>query len=90
MLSLWLFGQTLNIFSEIGNDNAYRYCDKNGILIVEFANQKREAGLNIGEAALKLLLCVCAYSYDSMATIFGHCQLLWRWVLVPRAASLSE
>jgi len=51
MLSLWLFGQTLNIFSEIGMIMLIGIVTKNGILIVEFANQKREAGLNIGEAA---------------------------------------
>ena len=45
MLSLWLFGMTLNIFSEIGMIMLVGLVTKNGILIVEFANQKRKTGL---------------------------------------------
>jgi HAE1 family hydrophobic/amphiphilic exporter-1/multidrug efflux pump len=44
-LSLWIFGMTLNIFSEIGMIMLIGLVTKNGILIVEFANQRREAGL---------------------------------------------
>lgn len=44
VLSLKLFGQTLNIFSEIGIIMLIGLVTKNGILIVEFANQKRRAG----------------------------------------------
>lgn len=50
LLSLWLFGQTLNIFSEIGIIVLIGIVTKNGILIVEFANQKREQGLPILDA----------------------------------------
>jgi len=50
MLSLWVFGQTLNIFSEIGMIMLIGLVTKNGILIVEFANQKREQGMNKLEA----------------------------------------
>ncbi len=45
LLSLWLFNMTLNIFSEIGMIMLIGLVTKNGILIVEFANQKREHGL---------------------------------------------
>ena len=45
LLSLYLFKQTLNIFSEIGMIMLIGLVTKNGILIVEFANQKRENGL---------------------------------------------
>lgn len=45
VLSLWIFGQTLNIFSEIGMIMLIGLVTKNGILIVEFANKKRLAGL---------------------------------------------
>jgi hydrophobe/amphiphile efflux-1 (HAE1) family protein len=45
LISLWLFNQTLNIFSEIGMIMLIGLVTKNGILIVEFANQKREHGL---------------------------------------------
>lgn len=50
LLSLWLFGQTLNIFSEIGIIMLIGLVTKNGILIVEFANQKREEGMEMMEA----------------------------------------
>ncbi|MCG3150392.1 MAG: Efflux pump membrane transporter BepE [Verrucomicrobiae bacterium] len=43
--SLWLTGQTLNIFSQIGMIMLIGLVTKNGILIVEFANQQRELGL---------------------------------------------
>ncbi len=52
LLSLWLFGQTLNIFSEIGIIMLIGLVTKNGILIVEFANQKREAGEEKIEAVI--------------------------------------
>jgi len=45
LLSLFVFHQTLNIFSEIGMIMLIGLVTKNGILIVEFANQKRENGL---------------------------------------------
>lgn len=44
MFSLWLFGQTWNIFSQIGTIMLIGLVTKNGILIVEFANQLREQG----------------------------------------------
>ena len=43
-LSLWIFNQTLNIFSQIGMIMLIGLVTKNGILIVEFANQKLLAG----------------------------------------------
>jgi len=53
LLSLWIFNQTLNIFSQIGMIMLIGLVTKNGILIVEFANQKRETGLKIKEAVLE-------------------------------------
>jgi multidrug efflux pump len=44
LLSLWYFNQTLNIFSQIGIIMLVGLVTKNGILIVEFANQLREQG----------------------------------------------
>jgi HAE1 family hydrophobic/amphiphilic exporter-1/multidrug efflux pump len=52
-LSLRLFNQTLNIFSEIGMIMLVGLVTKNGILIVEFANQKREHGLSKRQAVLE-------------------------------------
>ncbi|MCX6203375.1 MAG: efflux RND transporter permease subunit [Bacteroidetes bacterium] len=53
LLCLWLFGQTLNIFSEIGIIMLIGLVTKNGILIVEFANKKREKGLELKAAVLE-------------------------------------
>lgn len=50
LLSLWYFNQTLNIFSQIGIIMLIGLVTKNGILIVEFANQLKEKGLSISEA----------------------------------------
>jgi multidrug efflux pump subunit AcrB len=49
-LSLWLFGQSWNIFSQIGTIMLIGLVTKNGILIVEFANQLKEEGKNVQEA----------------------------------------
>lgn len=51
LLSLWLSGKTLNIFSEIGIIMLIGLVTKNGILIVEFANQQKEKGMRLLEAA---------------------------------------
>ncbi len=53
LLSLYLFNQTINIFSEIGMIMLIGLVTKNGILIVEFANQKRENGLAKMEAVVE-------------------------------------
>ena len=50
LLSLWYFNQTLNIFSEIGIIMLIGLVTKNGILIVEFANQRKAAGQEKSEA----------------------------------------
>jgi multidrug efflux pump len=43
-------GVTMNIFSQIGIIMLIGLVAKNGILIVEFANQRQDAGLSLGEA----------------------------------------
>jgi multidrug efflux pump len=50
LLSLWYFNQTLNIFSQIGIIMLIGLVTKNGILIVEFANQLKEQGKSVREA----------------------------------------
>jgi len=72
LLSLYLFGHTINIFSQIGIIVLVGIVTKNGILIVEFANQKRRAGLSridaVVEAASQRLRPILM---TSMATILG-------------------
>jgi multidrug efflux pump subunit AcrB len=53
MIALAIFGQTINIFSQIGMIMLIGLVTKNGILIVEFANKKREEGLSRMDAALE-------------------------------------
>jgi multidrug efflux pump subunit AcrB len=53
LFSLWLFGQTWNIFSQIGTVMLIGLVTKNGILIVEFANQLREQGKSKYEAVMQ-------------------------------------
>jgi len=52
ILTLFLFGHTLNIFSQIGMIMLVGLVTKNGILIVEFANQNRKKGMKKTEAAI--------------------------------------
>lgn len=48
--SLWLLGQSWNIFSQIGTIMLIGLVTKNGILIVEFANQLKEQGVPVAKA----------------------------------------
>ncbi|HMQ69095.1 MAG TPA: efflux RND transporter permease subunit [Ignavibacteria bacterium] len=50
LLSLWYFDMSINIFSQIGMIMLVGLVTKNAILIVEFANQKKAAGLDRLEA----------------------------------------
>lgn len=52
LLSLWYFNQTINIFSQIGMIMLIGLVTKNGILIVEFANQRKAAGTPVTEAII--------------------------------------
>jgi len=72
LLSLWVMGQTLNIFSEIGMILLIGIVTKNGILIVEFANQKRKLGMNKRVAAFEAASArFRPILMTSLATIFG-------------------
>ncbi|MBY0432494.1 MAG: efflux RND transporter permease subunit, partial [Cyclobacteriaceae bacterium] len=53
LLSLWYFNQTLNIFSQIGIIMLIGLVTKNGILIVEFANQRKEHGKHVMDAVIE-------------------------------------
>jgi multidrug efflux pump len=53
LFGLWLFGSSINIFSQIGAVMLIGIASKNGILIVEFANQLRDRGVEFVEATIE-------------------------------------
>ncbi len=72
LLAMKIFGQTLNIFSEIGIIMLVGLVAKNGILIVEFANQRRQQGLNIIDAVISASVGrLRPILMTSLSTIFG-------------------
>ena len=70
LLFMWMFGVTMNIYSQIGIIMLIGLVAKNGILIVEFANQRQQAGLNkykaILEAAVQRLRPILMTSISTM------------------------
>ena len=70
--ALWYFNQSLNIFSEIGIIMLIGLVTKNGILIVEFANQLREKGMSKAEAAVEsATMRLRPILMTSLATMLG-------------------
>jgi multidrug efflux pump len=53
LFGLWLMGGTLNLYSQVGIVMLVGLAAKNGILIVEFANQLRDEGVAFGDAILE-------------------------------------
>ena len=76
LVFMWSSGQTMNIFSQIGIIMLIGLVAKNGILIVEFANQKQEAGIAklqaIEEAAQQRLRPILM---TSASTVLGMLPL---------------
>lgn len=76
VLSLWLFGQTLNIFSQIGMIMLIGLVTKNGILIVEYANHIRDKGATKLNAAIEAAsMRLRPILMTSLAMIFGALPL---------------
>ncbi|RYD58775.1 MAG: efflux RND transporter permease subunit [Sphingobacteriales bacterium] len=76
VLSLWIFGQTLNIFSQIGMIMLIGLVTKNGILIVEYANHIRDNGHTKLEAAIEAAtMRLRPILMTSLAMIFGALPL---------------
>jgi multidrug efflux pump len=72
VFSLWYFNQTLNIFSQIGMIMLIGLVTKNGIMIVEFANQLREEGKSKIDAILEAsAMRLRPILMTSIATILG-------------------
>jgi multidrug efflux pump len=82
LIFIWYFNITLNIFSQIGIIMLIGLVSKNGILIVEFANQRKKAGM----PKLEAINYAAAARFrpilmTSLATIFG---------ILPLALGLGE
>lgn len=72
LFSLWYFNETLNIFSEIGMIMLIGLVTKNGILIIEFANQLRKKGLKVREALIEASTArLRPILMTSLATVLG-------------------
>ena len=77
LLGLYLFGKSLNLFSQIGIVMLVGLAAKNGILIVEFANQRRDAGLTVTQAILDAAATrMRPILMTSVATIAGAMPLM--------------
>ena len=72
LLFMWLFDITLNIYSQIGIIMLIGLVTKNGILIVEFANQRQNAGLDKYNAIIEAsILRLRPILMTSISTVLG-------------------
>ncbi|MDR1415587.1 MAG: efflux RND transporter permease subunit [Odoribacteraceae bacterium] len=72
LIALWYYQQTMNIFSQIGIIMLIGLVSKNGILIVEFANQRKLAGLPAREAVREASVArLRPILMTSFATVLG-------------------
>lgn len=76
LLGLWWVGLSLNIFSQIGMVLLIGLMAKNGILVVEFANQLRDRGLSVYDAVLEASVArLRPILMTSIATVLGAMPL---------------
>lgn len=77
LYAMWLGGLSLNIYSQIGVILLIGLMSKNGILIVEFANQLRDEGYSVREAVIEAsVLRLRPIVMTVIATIFGALPLV--------------
>jgi multidrug efflux pump len=77
LIGLWLAGNSLNLFSQIGIVMLVGLAAKNGILIVEFANQLRDQGMAVAEAISEAAATrLRPILMTSIATIMGAAPLV--------------
>ena len=76
LFALWFTGQTLNVFSQIGMVLLIGLMAKNGILVVEFANQLRDRGMSVRDAVLEAsVVRLRPILMTSIATVLGAVPL---------------
>ncbi len=77
LIGLWLFGASINVFSQIGAIMLIGIACKNGILIVEFANQLRDRGTNYIQAVIESAsIRLRPVLMTSFCTAFGAMPLM--------------
>jgi multidrug efflux pump len=77
LLGLWAYGSSLNVFSQIGAILLIGLSAKNGVLIVEFANQLRDRGLEFRESVIEAAsVRLRPILMTSACTTFGALPLL--------------
>jgi multidrug efflux pump len=77
LIGLWLFGASINVFSQIGAIMLIGIACKNGILIVEFANQLRDRGIEFVEAVIEAAsIRLRPVLMTSLCTAFGAVPLM--------------
>ena len=87
LVGLYVFGASINIYSQIGAVMLIGLAAKNGILIVEFANQLRDRGIEFREAIIESAKTrLRPVLMTSMCTAFGSVPLL----LATGAGALSR
>lgn len=76
VLTLWLFGNSINMYSNIGLVTLIGLITKNSIMLVEFSDQLREQGMKVKDAVLtSAKLRFRPILMTSIATIFGALPL---------------
>ncbi|MFZ9993546.1 MAG: efflux RND transporter permease subunit [Steroidobacteraceae bacterium] len=77
LIGLWIFGASINVFSQIGAIMLIGIACKNGILIVEFANQLRDRGVEFVEAVIEAAsIRLRPVLMTSLCTAFGAVPLM--------------
>jgi multidrug efflux pump len=75
---MWLMGSSLNVYSQIGVILLIGLAAKNGVLIVEFANQLRDRGVEFHEAIVRASgIRLRPVLMTSACTVFGAVPLLF-------------
>jgi multidrug efflux pump len=77
LLGLWMYGMSINVFSQIAAIMLVGLAAKNGILIVEFANQLRDRGVEYREAVIEAAaIRLRPVLMTSLCTAFGALPLM--------------